>query len=838
MSRSSSPKPPTERKTALEGIRVLDLSTALGEATGRVLADLGAEVIKIEPPGGCEARFAPPFATTPSAEAPRPTSPDGNPETSLFWQSFGIGKRSVVLDFDDAGDRERFFALAATADILIESSTPGEMAEKGLGYDALRARNPMLLYVSVSPFGQTGPFAKHPATDLTLSAAGGFLNMTGDGDRPPVPVGLPETAHLGATQAAADVLMALYSRNRSGEGQHLDCSIQAAVLWSLMYVTDFAAVDQDVAGFEETRATRTGSMEVAPGLDLPTMEPCKDGYIVLVLVLGAQGAFGFNAAMNWIGKSGGLDADLMEIDWMTWIQQIQEGTLSIETANRALDQFKAFLKGMTKAEIQEQAVKQKWLIAPVYLAPDLLADPQLLARGFWTDVGGRKLPGPFARLSETPIEYERPAPSLGEDQDLIESLERGPLPPTVPQPAPRAQIFEGLRVADFSWIAAGPLITKDLANLGATVLRVETETRIDTLRFLPPWIGDPGTRTGHTAANMNQSKLGIAIDFSKPEGLAVAHRMVEWADVVVENFTPGTAERIGLDYDTLRKINPNLVMLYTCMRGQTGPERAHTGFGIHGAALGGFTGITGWHDRKPSSPWGAYTDFISPRYALAALCAALHHRDHTGAGQLIDVSQIEAAIHHLTPAILDYQATHRVLERAGLDSEWGCPHGVYRTAEPERFIALETRTADQWRALRAMVPPLGALGGDELDSVDARLARREEIDAAIETWAAQQSCFETAGRLREAGVPAYVPLRATDYHSDPQLDARKFFIELDHGGFGKSTFDGAVTTYSNTPARPLHAGPLIGEHTFEVMKDVLGYSDDEISEIAAKGALT
>lgn len=826
----------------LEGVRVLDLATPLAEATGRVLADLGAEVIKVEPPGGCEARFTPPFTTPPTADAPRPAGPGDDPEQSLFWRAFGLGKRSVVLDLDDAGDRERFLALVDTADVLIESSTPGEMAARGFGYDDLAARNPLLLYVSVSPFGQTGPAAKHPATDLTLAAAGGFLNATGDGDRVPLPVGFPETAHLGATQAAADVLMALWSRNRSGEGQHLDTSIQAAVLWSLMNVTDYAAVGQDMPNSGDDRVQRTGTMPVYPGLDLPVIEACKDGFLAIVLVLGAQGAHGFNECMKWIGREGDLDADLMKIDWMTWIQQLHEGKLSLETALRAIEQFKAKMHTLTKAEVQALAVEQKWLIAPIYLAPDLLTDPQLLDREFWVEVDGEKQPGPFARLSKTPIAYDRPAPSLGQDQALAGDVERKPLAPIVSNPTPRSVCFEGLKVADFSWIAAGPLISKDLANLGATVLRVETESRVDTLRFIPPFVGDPGTTTGHVHGNMNQSKLGIAIDYTKPEGIAVAHKIVEWADVVIENFTPGTAERLGLGYEQLRAIKPDLVMLYSCMRGQTGPERKHTGFGIHGAALGGFTGVTGWPDRKPVSPWGAYTDFISPRYAQAALMAALLHRDRTGEGQLIDVSQIEAAIHHLAPMILDHQRTGRVIDRPGHASERGCPHGVYRTSETERFVALETRTPEQWRALCEIVPALAALaraaGGDVLDGVDARIARRDEIDAILTDWAATQKCFEVALVLREAGVPAYVPLRALDFHDDPQLVAREFFIELEHAGFGRSTFDGPTTHFSKTPAQPKWAGPIIGQHTFEVMKDVLGYEDDEISEIAAAGALS
>ena len=824
---------------ALDGIRVLDLSTAMAEATGRTLADLGAEVLKIEPPGGCEARWTPPFVGGGAV------APSGDPEASLFWRAWGRGKRSVVLDLESVEEHDRLRALARSTDILIESFVPGRMDELGLGAESLRSINPALIVVSVSPFGQTGPYARHPATDLTLAAAGGLLNMQGNGDRPPIPVGLPETVHLGAVQAAADVLMALYGRTRTGRGQHLDCSLQAAVLWSLMFVTDYAALGQDPPGFGDDRAGRSGSMEVAPGLTLPVIEPCKDGYVAMTLVLGAQGAHGFDAAMRWVGEQGGLDPDLRQIDWRTWIQQIQEGALAIKDANRGVTQLLAHLRGMTKAEIHAQAVAQKWLIAPVNLAPDLLEDPQLRARDFWIELGGASLPGPFARLSRTPIVYDRGAPKLGQDQSILAQIEKdraertpSPAQATPSEPRSGRPIFEGLKVADFSWIAAGPLISKDLANLGATVLRVETEKRIDTLRFIPPWVGPPGTTTGHTAANMNQSKLGIAVDFSLPAGLEVAHRMAAWADVVIQNFTPGTAERLGLDYETLREKNPDLVMLYTCMRGQTGPERKHTGFGLHGAALAGFVGITGWRDRPPVAPWGAYTDFISPRYALAALVAALHHRDRTGEGQCIDVSQIESAIHYLAPMILDYESNGRILDRAGLDSERGCPHGVFATRETERFVAIEVRSAEQWHALVSLVPDLAICGGDELDSIEARLARREEIEALVAAYCAGESARELGVRLRESGVPAYAALRATDFHADAQLRDRGFFIELDHGGFGRSFFDGAVTIFSETPARPTRAGPLIGEHTFEVMRNILGYSEDEISAIAATGALT
>ena len=194
----------------LEGIRVLDLTTPLAEPTGRVLADLGAEVIKIEPPGGCASRFTPPFES----------GKQGDPMGSLFWRAWGLGKRSVVLDPTSESDRTALLELARGADVFIESGTPGELESQGLGANALCAANPALLYVSVTPFGQTGPDARNPATDLTLAAAGGLLQMQGDPDRAPLPVGYPEASCHGAVQAAADTVLALYERNRTGRGQH------------------------------------------------------------------------------------------------------------------------------------------------------------------------------------------------------------------------------------------------------------------------------------------------------------------------------------------------------------------------------------------------------------------------------------------------------------------------------------------------------------------------------------------------------------------------------------------------------------------------------------------
>lgn len=824
MSTSDSPTP-----SALEGIRVLDLTTRLGEGAGRVFADLGAEVIKIEPPGGCEARFTPPF----DEDLP------GDPNGSLFWRVWGLGKRSIVLDLESPDDRGRFIELVRTADVLLESFAPGTLAGWGLGSEALCRENPQLVYVSLTPFGQSVPDAASPATDLILSAAGGLLGMMGDKDRPPIPVGFGETSMHGALQAAADAILALYERNRSGRGQHLDTSMQAAVVWALLFVTGYAAFDRDPPTFGDDRSEAgRRPLEIMPGLPNPVVAPCKDGHVVMTLVLGAQGNHGFGQAMKWAEEAGVLDSDLCGREWSSWLDDLPAGRLSVEDAARGLGQLLDFLSSQTKSQIQEQAVARKMLIAPAYTAADLYADPQLASRDFWQDVQGLRYAGPFAQLSRTPIRYRAAAPELAADQELLDSLARRPRVLVRESGRERRPIFEGLKVADLGWIAAGPLITKDLANLGATVVSVESESRLDTLRFIPPWKDDiPHVDGGHPFANMNQSKYGIACNHAVPESKLVLERILAWADVVVENFTPGTAERLGFGWEQVRARRPDALMLSTCMRGQTGPEATHTGFGIQGAALAGYVACTGWPDRPPQPPWGAYTDFISPRYALAALGAALLHRDRTGEGQYIDVSQVEASIHSIEPMLLDYQVNGRTLERPGLTCARACPHCVLATRGTERYLAIAVETPAQWQGLREVVPGVRALG-DGLDALAERTARRWEIEDELRRWAAQEPAPAAAQRLRDAGVPAYVVLRASDLHADPQLAARGFFVELDHPHIGRSRFDGAVTLFSETPMRPTHAGPTLGQHTWEALRDVLGFDEDEIANLAAAQALT
>ncbi|MCP4037844.1 MAG: hypothetical protein GY733_12970, partial [bacterium] len=716
---------------------------------GRVLADLGAEVIKVEPPGGCAARFTAPF------QKGRKQDPDG----SLFWRVYGLGKSSVVLDLEQDAEREKFLDLVKGADILVESSVPGEMKARGLGYETLGTINPALLYVSVTPFGQTGPEAQSPATELTMSAAGGLMNLQGDKDRPPVPVGYPEAFHHGAVQAAGDVLSALYSRNRDGRGQHLDVSCQAAMLWTLLFGNGYPIMTGD--NQPGSGAKRAESQELLPGVVVPDRARCKDGFVVMTLVLGEVGAKSFGSLMRWASENDAIDQDLTQHDWSGMFDLLMGGKITAPDIQRAFDQFVAFLATRTKAEVQQRALAGKWLIGPAWTTADLLADTQLEARQFFTEVGGDIHPGPFVRLSKTPIAMDRAAPCLGQDQTLVDGPVRVPLRPDHPVAAPRENIFEGLKVADFAWVAALPLTSKDLANMGATVVKVESEKFVDPLRMLPPWKDMvPNVGTGWAVANYNQSKLCLGLDLSLEEAREVALKLVDWADVVTESFTAGSAERLGLDYETLRKRKPELIMVSSCMRGQTGPERSYTGFGLQGAGLAGIVGLTGWTDRLPSGPWGAYTDFISPRYTLAALAAALHHRDMTGEGQYIDQSQTESAMQFIAPAVLEYTVNGHITGLRGHDSDRACPHAVFATEGTQRYVAIAAETTAQWRALRAQVPGLATFDSAELDDVSARIACKAQLEAPVAAWCADREPFALAQDLRRAGVPAYVVMRA------------------------------------------------------------------------------
>ncbi|MDA0364415.1 MAG: CoA transferase, partial [Chloroflexi bacterium] len=367
----------------LDGVRVLDLATERAELAGRMLADLGAEMIKIEPPDGAPARRRPPFDETTHAGGDR----------SLYWAAVALGKQSVVLDLEDHVGAERLRGLVASADVLIESFDPGVLEARGLGFAALSAINPGLVYVSVTPYGQSGPHALRPATELTLEAAGGLLGLQGDGDRPPVPVGLPQAAFHAGIQAAADAVIALNERDQSGLGQHLDVSMQAAVVWTLMQASGFppnTGGDPPNTGAERAWPTP----ERLAGGAVPHIVECADGYASAQLTIARPGTWA--AALRWRDAEVGIDDELRAVDWLTWDAALADGQISAELVARAHEEVLALFRSKTKQQLMDWAVEHRLLVAPILSTADLLRDPHLQARDFWREIAGRTHPGPVA----------------------------------------------------------------------------------------------------------------------------------------------------------------------------------------------------------------------------------------------------------------------------------------------------------------------------------------------------------------------------------------------------------------------------------------------------------
>lgn len=390
------------------------------------------------------------------------------------------------------------------------------------------------------------------------------------------------------------------------------------------------------------------------------------------------------------------------------------------------------------------------------------------------------------------------------------------------------QVFDGVKVVDFSWVGVGPITAKYLADHGAEVIRIDSLARPDPLRSTPPWADSiPGLNRSQFYANFNTSKYGVSLDLSQPKGRELAKRLVARADIVIESFTARVMKNWGLDYPALVQVRPELIMLSTCQQGQTGPHAQYPGYGNLMAALAGFCDITGWPDRPPTPPYGAYTDFIVPRFAAAALIAALDYRRRTSKGQYIDVSQFEAALQFLAPLLLDYTVNDRLMRRHGNDDARMVPHGAYRCQGEERWCVIAVATEDEWQAFGRAIGEPAWTQDPRFTTLAGRLAHREDLDCCVETWTRQHTPEEVMQRLQAHGVAAGVVATCTDLHRDPQLRYRGFFVELPHREMGTVPYDGLQFALSKTPGALRWAAPCLGEHNEYVFRELLGLSEEE-----------
>lgn len=767
----------------LSTLRVLDLTDERCYLAGFILAQLGAEVTCVD--------FDADMATHRSFV---------NPE--LRARVYRRMQRTVVVD-----QVSQLEGLLAEADVLIDSCV------LPLDLGAIRARQPDLITASITPFGGTGPKAGWSATDLTAAAASGVMSLTGDPDRPPVRMSEPQSWAHAAAATACGVLIALHHRARDGSGQHVDVSVQET-----MMITTQHLMMSELVGSKPPRRT-AGGMQIGP-FDLRFVHKCADGFATAAFLFGTLGSYS-QRLIDWVYDEGFCDRSLRDKNWVNFGADVAAGVESMSEYTRACESVSSFLMTKTKQELLAGSLARKLLVAPIWTTRDILESEQFEARRYWdaVEVGGRtvRVPGPFAK-------FVAPLNSVGMAAET-----------TAEESTKDGSALGDLRILELAWAIAAPLATRVLADHGARVVRIESETRYDPIRGMNPFRGEFGHPEGSLQwHSVNAGKLGLALDLSLSESLDVIRDLVRWADVVIESFSPGVMDKLGLGYAELSAINPGLIMVSSSMLGQNGPLHQLAGIGVQGAALAGFFPVVGWPDRPPTGPFMAYSDYTSPYLTATAILSAVESRRRTGLGCYIDFSQVEAALHFLAPAFIEDELGDHGAGRDGNEDRHLSPHGVYRTAGEESWIALACENDAQWAALARLLGRDDLIGATEAE----RREQHDELNQLIGAWLAHQTAESAQGILQRAGVSAHQVQGSAECVADPQLLHRDHFVEVDHSIYGTTFVEASGFRLSRTPGQIRSSGPTFGQHNLTVLHELLGYDLDRIADLAALGALT
>ena len=826
----------------IAGMRVLDLTDHRGELGPWMLAELGADVIKIEPPGGSPARSALPLRT-PSGADPDAASPDLH-----SWQfcAYNSNKRSVVLDLDNTDDRQVFERLVRGADFVYESGVPGTLAEAGYRPGDLRALNGRIIHVQVTPFGLDGPRSADPASELSLAALGGSANMQGVFERAPVKASIAQAWRHAGAEAAAAGLMAHARMRAIGDGQHVAVSAQAAMTWTLLNAMETHAIcGRDFQ--------RSGTM-VNLAAPLQMRYRTKDGWAIGVARGVATGRL-----LEWYIEQGLADESWHDEDWDTYDLRASRGEPVSHTFDELYVAMVALCERHTNAELLERSVELGETIAPVHTVADLVEFEHLRARDFWRSVelagaSTVEFPGGPATINgvrigtrrRPPLVDEHGAEIRAEAADAAETTTHDDVvepPESVLEPSAwsvgNAELpFAGLKVADFSWIGVGPITAKAFADHGATVVRIESAGRIDGLRANPPFKDDViDVDMAHFFGTFNSSKLSIDIVLKTAAGVDIARRMIAWADVVVESWTPGTFARNVADDDLIAEMNPNAIVVHTSLLASGGPLSRMGGFGYHAAAIAGFYPVVGWPDLPPDGPYLAYTDTISPRIITATVLAALDRRRRTAKGCVIEAAQLECGLQFLAPELADYAGSGTVATRNGNRNPDVAPQGVYPCEGDDRWCAITIADDAQWKTFVGLMGAPKWAQAAELSTLEGRLAAHDAIDDEISAWTGTQDAENLERLLAGAGIAAGMVQRSSDLLADPQYAHRGFHRWLEHPRMGTVPYSGHQYQIAGYDHGPRFAAPMLGQHTFDVLSSELGLTDEQIADAAAAGAL-
>jgi crotonobetainyl-CoA:carnitine CoA-transferase CaiB-like acyl-CoA transferase len=795
----------------LSGIRILDISEGIAAPfCSKLLGDLGADVVKIERPGsGDQSRSLGPF-------------PGGKPDIELSSSFFFLNtsKRSVVLDLDSQEGLLKLQALMRRFDVVVSSDTDESLSSKGIGFEQMREWNPQVILTTISGFGSFGPHSNYQSSHLISCAVGGWAQLCGLPDREPLQVGGELTETLTGAFAAAATLLAVLGRAAHGSGEHVDVSAQEAVLTGAHMPT----LLYEYRGILPERYSSVGS-----GAGAAFILPTSQGYIGLNALTAAQ----WTMLCDFLGRSDIADDPRFEgISWVNPDDRIEE----------IRGKFRQSLTERTAAEIFHEA--QTWRI-PFGLVPnlqELYELPPLRERGFFIELehpaaGSVKVPGiPFKSTVTNPEPF-RP-PLLGEHTDeVLSELDE----PDVPEVSvgqgvdTSAAPLDGLRILDLSMFFAGPVAAQIAADAGAEVIKIESVQRIDGWRgSASMWDGDVAPWESSPYFNwVNRSKRGITLNLTDPLGADILKKLVRESDILIENYTPRVMSKFGLSYETLNELNPRLIMLSMSGFGSDVSWRDYVAFGMSTEQMSGMSHLTGYEDDDPLFTGMTGGDIFAGVMGANALFAAVHHRNLTGQGQHIDFSQLEACNLYIGDVMTGWSLAGFDPGRTGNTHPAYAPQGIYPCRE-DNWIAISCKTDAHWLALAKVIDePEWTAANSIYSQVNARSSNRDQIDRSIGEWTRSQNHVELMHRLQGLGIPAGAVMDGPDLLDDPHLDARGSFLAQHRPKLG-------VKHYPNQPYRfrlaetvPNLRAPLLGEHTAEILSELVGLSPDEITGLTS-----
>ena len=755
----------------LSDIRVVEASTGIaGGYAAKLFVDAGADVVKVEPPEGD------PLRRWTAAEV------DLDGHDSALFRHLAASKRSVVGPVAE---------LLGGADVVIEDGT----------LEPLPAADGLVV-VSITAYGRNSPWSDRPATEFTIQAECGSLGARGTTDRPPVQAGGRIAEWVAGAYAGASALAAVRHARRSGQGTHIDVSMAEVMCIATTLFTDLM---MSLMG-------RPQLPQPPRVVEFPSILPTSDGWV----------GFNTNAAQMFedflvlIGREDMIGKAMVRMD---------------PTVRPGLEaSAEAWTRQHTTAEVIEQASLFRIPVAPVGDGRNLPGQEHLAARGFYEPFGDFVRPRPSYKLNGQRPPGPSPAPAVGEQSGQVEPRTR-----PAPSGAAGGMPMAGLKVLDLTSWWAGPASTGLLAQLGADVVHVESVQRIDGMR--PAAAGyffskDRWWEWSNFFLSINVDKRGITLNLADPRGLDLAKRLIAWADVVVENYTPRVMEGFGLTWEDVRAINPRVVYARLPAYGLDGPWRDRVGFAQTMEAMSGLAAITGYADGPPVLPRGP-CDPNGAMHAAFAIQAAMMARDATGEGQFVEAPLIESALNIGAQQVVEYGAYDRLVSRMGNTTPGFAPQGVYLCDGTEQWVAISVATDAQWHRLRAALGEPGWANDPGYATYEGRRDGAQEIDKQLGEWAAGQPLEDAVERLIAHGVPAGAVRDFRSISSHPLFQARGFFETVDHPVVGTHPVAVLPFRWSGIDRWVREPAPTLGQHNHEVLASVLGLSDDEIAALEA-----